>query len=415
MAIATIMLKRCDRLRLSPNDHNSFEFSGLKPIIVLSTIMSAPQSPVQTRRRGIKPTALRDLPTPVKASPKAELKVNSKARRVLSFADDAENGNCAKENDIKTEQRKQVPVLPLRRTLIRSSSKKCWEATSPLVGYQRWRKMQYSMNWRMMIILRGLAKMSLLRLTDPASTLKGKTVVEIADGDPNPDADVKFMEDGSHRLAPDSILHSYDAKDTVPSCILLGCPGHISIGILWPHKGKRKAFIEHFDSRGINESIQAGGGSFLFLPNMRTFFKNQFGIDKLKTVNNVDFQEVELDVYCQTWIFYFVYMRLIHKHSAARIRTCIDMLTATQKLDEIKRFQHWLLEGVEFSGYCPGVQEPQSTEDCRHIDVLDSRSSRKSFKLPYKPAPSHLRRLSLSPVSAAILLKQSNTGMFRAE
>jgi hypothetical protein len=232
--------------------------------------------------------------------------------------------------------RNEPAHLPLRRMLIRASGKKCWEAMSPMAGYQQWRKMQYSMNWRMLLLLRGVANMSLLRLTDADVQLAGKDVVEIADGDPNPDADVKFMANGAHRVAPDSILRFYgpgegggdgDGKQstatsssatamsgssattvdpTLPWCLLIGCPGHISIGILWPERGKRAAFVEHFDSRGINESIKAGGGSYSSLPHIREYFQAKHGVTKLKSVNAVDFQEKELDVYCQTWIFYFV-------------------------------------------------------------------------------------------------------------
>ena len=315
--------------------------------------------------------------------------------------------------------KKHAAALPLRRTLIRSSSKKCWETMSPMIGYRRWRKMQFSMNWRMILLLRGVAKMSLLRLTDPNIELQGKDIIEIADGDPNPDADVKFMSDGSHRVAPDSILHSYsstitDAEDRTNSqarkqawCLLLGCPGHISIGLLWPQNGKRKPRIEHFDSRGINESIQAGGGSFLSLPHMKAFFEKEHGIaaSRFKSVNAVDFQEVELDVYCQTWIFYFAYMRLVQRHSAAKICLCIDAMGETQKLDEIKRFQHWLLETLEIDGFAPGFPEPATVEDCCQLCIDETQ--RRSFRLPYKAPPRELRRLALSPFSANLAMQEA--------
>lgn len=272
--------------------------------------------------------------------------------------------------------------------------------------------------------------MSLLRLTDPDIELEGKDIIEIADGDPNPDADVKFMGDGSHRVAPDSILHSYkstaeekeeeeaDSSSTTspsrkqqqrqqPWCLLLGCPGHISIGLLWPQKGKRKPRIEHFDSRGINESIQAGGGSFLSLPHMKAFFEKEYGIaaSRFKSVNAVDFQEVELDVYCQTWIFYFAYMRLVQRHSAVKICLCIDAMSETQKLDEIKRFQHWLLETLEVDGFAPGCPEPATVEDCRQLCIDEAQ--RRAFRLPYKAPPRELRRLALSPFSANLAMQEA--------
>ena len=272
---------------------------------------STPRSPVKGARR------ISDVKTPEKnrirprrgpksvagkVEPKQQHGTLNKASlppttTVVSQASVVGEGGGEKPKPKSTHRRKKQPQhLPLRRTLIRSSGKKCWEAMSPLVGYQRWRKMQYSMNWRMILLLRGVAKMSLLRLTDPSVKLKGNDVVEIADQDPNPDADVKFMESGAHRVAPDSILHSYDdesaATEGQPWCLLLGCPGHISIGILWPRKGKRKAYVEHFDSRGINESIKAGGGSFLSLPHMKKYFRDTHSINKFKSVNAVDFQEV---------------------------------------------------------------------------------------------------------------------------
>jgi hypothetical protein len=249
--------------------------------------------------------------------------------------------------------RTQVPAQP-KRKLVRAASKASNEKNSPMSSYVDWRKMQYSMNWRMLLLLRGVANMSLLRLTDPDVPLQGKDIVEIADNDPNPDADVKFMATGAYRVAPDSILRFYggggapqgdggddgkisstsstssgstDARASsraggtggdnsaaaavdpvLPWCLLIGCPGHISIGILWPQRGKRAAYVEHFDSRGINESLKAGGGSYTSLPHIREYFRTTHGVGKLASVNAVDFQEVELDVFCQTWIFYFVWV-----------------------------------------------------------------------------------------------------------
>jgi hypothetical protein len=407
----------------------------------------------------------------------------------------------------KTTPRKGRAVLvpsSVRRPLVRASSKKCWEVTSPHVGYQRWRLMQYELNWRMVVLLRSVARMSLLPLSGGDVLLEGSTVEEIADRDPNPDADVKFMGDGTYRVAPASILRELmpkqgggggsggataaastaatttttinddgDADENgkprkpMPWCVLIGSPGHISIGILWPagnvttttttpkaktkakSKAKTKAKttinaktttaataaetpvaggpfaggrLEHFDSRGINESIKAGGGSYLSLPHIRQYFKQQHSVATLRSVNYVDFQEVELDVYCQTWIFYFVYMRLVHKHSANKVVQCIDALSNADKLVEVKRFQHWLLNELpinrnnnssssndnnhwaELGVAAAAASSPASMEEVLACTISDD--DRVAFRLPYKAPPSALRKLALSPQTEDDIMMQ---------
>ena len=82
-------------------------------------------------------------------------------------------------------------------------------------------------------------------------------------------------------------------------------------------------------------------------------------------------------------------MRLVQRHSAKKICHCIDVMGDTAKLDEVKRFQDWLLEGLDVPGFaCRGlegtlvvrVREPATVEDCAQLSV--PAAERRSYQLP---------------------------------
>jgi hypothetical protein len=231
-------------------------------------------------------------------------------------------------------------------------------------GYLRWRKMQYSLNWRAMAVLKDLADMSLLTPTSAdyfESCLKKKPCIEaMLENDPFPDADVRFMTDGTARTSPASLLSSSAfRKSNKPVCVVVGVPNHVAAAIMWPyflsrrrggnkHDNKGGAVgdcvyerVEYFDSRGFNADKR-------HLKRIKAFFKQTASTADFVLANpDVDFQLADNDVCCQTWIYYFMYMRLAQRHDAKTICRAIQALRPAQRLDEVRKFQTWLFDGLQ--------------------------------------------------------------------
>lgn len=260
-----------------------------------------------------------------------------------------------------------------RSTFGRASSRKCMEDCNSASGYLRWRRMQFSLNWRAMAVLKNVADMSLLATTSPEyykSCLKKKPCFEsMMEDDPLPDADVRFMTNGTTRTSPASLLfasgktrHVVNIKQ--PFCVVVGVPNHVAVAIMWPLRQRRQCrvqscvndtnndkngsfevfeSVEYFDSRGFNADKR-------HLRRVEAFFKKTTGTARFVCANpDVDFQLADNDVCCHTWIYYFIYMRLAHHHDAKTICSAIHALRPAQRLDEVRRFQAWLLDGLQLT------------------------------------------------------------------
>ena len=75
------------------------------------------------------------------------------------------------------------------------------------------------------------------------------------------------------------------------------------------------------------------------------------GCKKFLMINRVNFQEdghcseeEGLDIYCNTWIYYWCYLRLILQKSPKRIISNIEKMNSQERLTEIQRFQTWLYD-----------------------------------------------------------------------
>ena len=99
--------------------------------------------------------------------------------------------------------------------------------------------------------------------------------------------------------------------------------------------------VEFFDCRGSNISLEK----------IKDFFRMQVNCKTFSLINKLNFQEdgncagdEGLDIYCNTWIYYWVYLRIIHQISAQRIVNNIKVMNSKERLEEIDRFQCYLYD-----------------------------------------------------------------------
>jgi hypothetical protein len=134
-----------------------------------------------------------------------------------------------------------------------------------------------------------------------------------------------------------------DEKMDRPCIILVGSDLHISVAIVSEH-GKH---VEFFDSKGGNVSLD----------DIKSFFKSMGPPGTTFCMaNKVNWQEdgnsaVEegLDIYCNTWIYYWCYLRLVCQKSISSVVENIGNMNSRERLVEIQRFQTWLYDLPPFS------------------------------------------------------------------
>ena len=262
-------------------------------------------------------------------------------------------------------------------------------------------------------MLKNVADMSLLAPTSTEyykSCLEKKPCFEsMMEDDPLPDADVRFMTNGATRTSPASLFFTSGTKKRrsvnrqQPFCVVVGIPNHVAVAIMWPlpnrhhdrrfrvhshaaantNKEQRHSAaqldatnnnnennendddnvelyerVEYFDSRGFNADKQQ-------LRRVKAFFEKTAGAAKFVYANpDVDFQLADNDVCCHTWIYYFIYMRLAHHHDAKTICDAIHALRPAQRLDEVRRFQAWLFDGLQLTlDQCEVVEDDVQGKD----------------------------------------------------
>ena len=145
--------------------------------------------------------------------------------------------------------------------------------------------------------------------------------------DPNPDCNVKFIEnkiivnDGSTEL---KTLYS------IPHVVLIGTKNHVSVGILY---GKS---LEYFDIAGSNSDD---------FEKIKKYFKEFTIFDANPCIN---FQESKEDSQCSTWVYLYAYQRLVHKMPHDTIKDILLSYGVADRLNLVQNFEKHLLENEQF-------------------------------------------------------------------
>jgi len=212
--------------------------------------------------------------------------------------------------------------------------------------YSSWRKFQFEMNGVMAKLLRqSSADVSVLppcknyeAWTDPT-----KAASADLDVDPCPDCDVRFSSTSALPvLAPCSILtkERWKKRKFSKCVILIGTPSHITCAFL--RERASDWVCEYFDPAGLRS------GSRIYR-NIKNWVEEKLSKRFKKRIKfkpatpRLDFQSDPHDVMCQTWIWFWVYFRVIRKKSHKKIVTNVKSMIAQKKsLHIIHLFGSWL-------------------------------------------------------------------------
>merc|ERR1719419_27465 len=250
--------------------------------------------------------------------------------------------------------------------------------------YEKWRQMQYEMNCVMKRFLEH-AEVNLSVLPPCADyTLWRRPSWRQAydrplDEDPCPDCDVRFRWERSEwidKIAPASILHkSRRPKNKFQdSVIMIGLPQHIAIGYL--RQSEDMAIFEFFDPAGPTGDRDG-------VRELRKWCEHKLpkqirrNVEFHQVHRKVNFQHDLDDVMCQTWIWYWVYFRVIRKMPPREIANFVKTLVQQERsLNHIHKFNCWLSDLYRVGFLC---RETQSQTDVARNDTpRDPRGERTS-------------------------------------
>uniref|UniRef100_F6YSY4 Uncharacterized protein n=1 Tax=Ciona intestinalis TaxID=7719 RepID=F6YSY4_CIOIN len=175
------------------------------------------------------------------------------------------------------------------------------------------------------------------------------------DEDPCPDCDVRFTADaeGVYRakIAPASILipSRWRKRPYMDTIILIGLPQHITVAYI--KETSTQIFVEYVDPAGPSgdrqgcEEVQMWIHSYLG-PRMGKTIKFY------QAAKGINFQCDKNDVMCQTWIWYWVYFRLIRSINTQVLSRHIYRLGQDKNsLERVHRFNCWLADLYKLGFY----------------------------------------------------------------
>ena len=287
------------------------------------------------------------LKTPQRRSRKirGESKATPNKRRKLSSAKKSTKKSIFQNSSSDDNNTLAFSLLSAQgiasRPHVRASKLRCWKHCGMRAGYSKWRDMQLYMNIKMKKILLGRADLSVLHKSQKYDW-NPKSLDELLENDPNPDADVRFFDSSKNKppiISQFSLLRKPEIRKEKVQLVLVGTYQHICICLV-NHEFKT---VEFFDSRGYNSELKQ----------IQTFFSDRFEGYTFKNANpDFDIQaededspqadEKARDIFCHTWIYLYSYRRLLLKQSSLEILRSLVLLNATERLSEIKRFQEWL-------------------------------------------------------------------------
>lgn len=229
--------------------------------------------------------------------------------------------------------------------------------------YEEWRIMQYKLN---IVIKRFLVNHGInSSVLPPCDTydmwrnvewreLYRDVLDKNLDEDPCPDCDVRFFKDKNisnkytFKLAPSSILEEsrWSKRRYLNTVLLVGLPQHITIACCREHADH--VMFEFFDPAGPKGDLQSvkavkqWAETFLW---RRYSNKNSKNIIFSNITKNICFQADSTDVMCQTWIWYWVYWRMVRQENANTIIKHVKSLCEQNKsLQHIQLFNKWMIE-----------------------------------------------------------------------
>jgi len=239
--------------------------------------------------------------------------------------------------------------------------------------YEKWRLMQYNSNCIMKKFLdRHRVNVSVLPPCvnyDLWKYPKWKAMYDKPlDEDPCPDCDVRFVstQNGQYKpkIAPASILQTsrWNVRKYLDSIILIGLPQHITVAYI--KETSSQVFVEYVDPAGPSgdkrgcEEVQLWMHTYMS-PLLRKPIKFY------QAAKGINFQSDKNDVMCQTWIWYWVYFRLVRLVSCEVVSRHIYRLSHDKKsLERVHKFNCWLSDLHKLGFYTEAsVSQTQVAEE----------------------------------------------------
>jgi len=229
--------------------------------------------------------------------------------------------------------------------------------------YEDWRRMQFKLNSVMKKFLSNHGvNLSVLPPCEDYSYWKSEEwrrlykvcTKRALDEDPCPDCDVRLYKDSTKRnkfifkIAPSSVLEMkrWSKRRFLNTVLIIGLPQHITIACVREHADH--IIFEYFDPAGPSGDTQSHRAVRQWAD---TFLADLFSVERKKTVKfecttkSICFQSDKMDVMCQTWIWYWVYWRMVRQADASEIIKHIKKLIhEKQSLKHIRIFHTWMME-----------------------------------------------------------------------
>lgn len=217
--------------------------------------------------------------------------------------------------------------------------------------YEKWRLMQYHTNCIMKRFMDGHSvNVSVLPPCvnyDLWKHPKWKLLYDKPlDEDPCPDCDVRFSADadGIYRpkIAPASILlpGRWRRRLYSDTIILIGLPQHITVAYM--KETPSHVYVEYVDPAGPSGDRRGSEEVQLW---MHQYLGPRLGkpIKFYQAAKGINFQLDKNDVMCQTWIWYWVYFRLVRRMTSdAMARHVYQLGIQGKSLNRIHRYNCWL-------------------------------------------------------------------------
>merc|ERR1712212_1398262 len=216
--------------------------------------------------------------------------------------------------------------------------------------YEKWRKMQYDMNC---VMKRYMELVNVnLSVLPPCTNYDlwrrpswRKNYDRPLDEDPCPDCDVRFRFENNEwhaKVAPASILSAsrWSKCRFKNSVVMIGLPQHIAIGYL--RISNDCAMFEFFDPAGPTGDRE-GVKELKKWAEKKLPKRINRPVQFHQVHRRVNFQHDIDDVMCQTWIWYWVYFRVVRNYPPREIAEhVIDLINAEQSLKHIHQFNCFL-------------------------------------------------------------------------
>lgn len=235
--------------------------------------------------------------------------------------------------------------------------------------YEKWRLMQYQTNC---IMKRFLDKHHVnVSVLPPCVNYdlwkypKWKAMYnKPLDEDPCPDCDVRFTADAdgvyTPKIAPASVLvpSRWRKRAYLDSIILIGLPQHITVAYI--KETTNQIFVEYVDPAGPSGDKRGSEEVQMW---MHSYFGSRLGkaVKFYQAAKGINFQSDKNDVMCQTWIWYWVYFRLIRKVNSDLLARHVYRLGCEKKsLERIHKFNCWLADLYKLGFYT--TESPSQTK-----------------------------------------------------